>query len=281
MSEQESTFQRLLNDAVTKEGSIMKAYHAFHGYSFGNQLLAYFQCASREIEIGPINTYKGWQALGRQVQSGQNAIMLCMPVTKKGKVVKDEKTGEDKQSVSKFFVYKNRWFVLSQTKGDDFKIPELPEFNAETALNVLEVERVPFAMADGNVQGYAKDRQVAINPVAQLPLKTLFHELGHVLLGHTAEGEVSDTDRTPKNLREVEAEAVALLCCEALGLEGPEFSRGYIQSYWKDGQEIPETSCKKIITVAGKILKAGQGDVPLTDDDKESIRAAKTDEVNY
>jgi len=50
-------------------------------------------------------------------------------------------------------------------------------------------------------------------------------------LGHTTESDIADTERTPKNLREVEAEAVALLCCEALGLEGAAYCRGYIQNW--------------------------------------------------
>jgi antirestriction protein ArdC len=72
---------------------------------------------------------------------------------------------------------------------------------------------------------------VAINPVAQIPHKTLFHELAHVTLGHTSEADVIDTEQTPRSLREVEAETVALLCCEALELEGSEYARGYIQNW--------------------------------------------------
>ena len=59
---------------------------------------------------------------------------------------------------------------------------------------------------------------------------TSFHELAHVLLGHTTEGEQNEGELTPRNLRECEAEAVAMLCCAALGLPGVEFSRGYIQA---------------------------------------------------
>ena len=40
---------------------------------------------------------------------------------------------------------------------------------------------------NGNCQGYAKGRQIAINPVAQMPAKTTFHELAHIELGHTTE----------------------------------------------------------------------------------------------
>lgn len=52
------------------------------------------------------------------------------------------------------------------------------------------------------------------------PHRTLFHELAHVVLGHTAESQMTDDERTPRNLQEVEAEAVALICCESLGLSG-------------------------------------------------------------
>jgi hypothetical protein len=79
------------------------------------------------------------------------------------------------------------------------------------------------------------------------------------VLGHTSEADFSDTESTPKNLREVEAEAVALLCCEALSLDGAEFCRGYIQQWLKQGSAsaIPEKSAQKILKAADQILKAG------------------------
>ncbi len=99
---------------------------------------------------------------------------------------------------------------------------------------------------------------MAVSPIAALPHKTLFHELAHVLLGHTTEGgQLVDDERTPRNLREVEAESVALLCCESLGLEGAAECRGYIQ-HWLRGEIIPERSAQKIFKVADQILRAGR-----------------------
>ena len=106
-------------------------------------------------------------------------------------------------------------------------------------------------------EGYARQRQVAVSPVAALPHKTLFHELGHVELGHTAEADFSDSEQTPRDLREVEAESVALLLCESLSLPGAEFSRGYIQ-HWLKGDVIPEKSAQRIFGAADRILKAGR-----------------------
>ena len=114
-------------------------------------------------------------------------------------------------------------------------------------------------MLDGNVQGYAKQRTVSINPVAEQPESSLFHELAHVVLGHTSEGSLNSdsTDRTPRDIRELEAECVALLCCESLGLPGAAESRGYIQSWFK-GNEVPERSAQRIFHAADEILKAGR-----------------------
>jgi hypothetical protein len=68
---------------------------------------------------------------------------------------------------------------------------------------------------------------------------------------------MSDTEYTPKNLREAEAESVALICCESLGLPGVEFCRGYIQN-WLDSDVIPEKSAQKIFHAADQVLKAGR-----------------------
>jgi len=254
----------LLIEAVNKPGLIMEAYSAFHNYSIGNQILAVVQCQLRGLEPGPINTFPGWQALGRNVKRGERALTLCMPITRK---MRDEELQENetetRDRIFTSFMYKPRWFVLSQTTGDEFIPPCSPDWNAEHALAALEIERISFTDTDGNCQGYARQRQIAINPVAQLPHKTLFHEAAHVVLGHTTESDFADTERTPKNLREVEAEAVALLCCEALNLAGADYCRGYIQNWLYpivgyNGDGIPEKSAQKIFHAADQILRAGR-----------------------
>jgi hypothetical protein len=124
-------------------------------------------------------------------------------------------------------------------------------------LAALNVEEIAFDLLDGNCLGYARERSIAINPVNPMLHKTRFHELAHVLLGHTTESTQADSELTPRNLRECEAEAVALLCCAALALPGVECCRGYIQNWWGAGREIPERSAQRILKVADQILKAG------------------------
>lgn len=253
MNTQKPNFQHLLNQAVKEPGKLLEAYSNFHGYSFGNRFLALLQCVERDIKPGPIATYKKWNELGRQVKKGSKAIGLFMPVTIKTEKENDE--GETESFSFSRFMFKNKWFVLSQTEGDDLAPVLSPAFDQSKALKELNIELIPFDHLNGNVQGFAIDRRVAINPLAQLPLKTLFHEIAHVLLGHT---ELTQHDeQIPKSLKEVEAESVAMLCLASLNLPGVEYCRGYIQ-HWIDSDSIPEKSCQKIFKTVDQILKAGE-----------------------
>ena len=245
-------FSQLLKDAVNKPGILSSAYRTFHGYSVANQLTAYNQLTVRGIPLGPIATFKKWQELGRSVKRGEKAIALCMPVTVNKKDEAGEKTGE----CFTMFAYKNNWFALAQTDGDDFQHEaKTPEWDAEKALASLDITEESFETLNGNCQGYALGRAIAINPLAALPHKTRFHEMAHVVLGHTSEQAFHDDDKTPKSEKEVEAESVAYICCSVLGLPGLAESRGYIQ-HWLEKQ-ITEKSAQRIFGAADKILKAG------------------------
>ena len=253
----------LLVEAVNKPGLIMEAYSAFHQYSIGNQLLALVQCHMRGIQPGPINTFPKWQSLGRHVKRGERALTLCMPITRK-RPDEESNTNDEAQGEHTYtsFVHRARWFVVSQTEGQELPAIAIPQWDAGQALVNLNIERVVFDSTDGNIQGFAKGRQIAINPVAQLPHKTLFHEAAHVLL-HTDEGSFTDSELTPRSLREVEAEAVALLCCESLGLDGATYCRAYIQNWISrgigiDASAIPEKSAQRIFRAADQILRAGR-----------------------
>jgi len=262
----------LLIDAVNKPGLVSSAYRLFCRYSVGNQILALFQCLFRNIEPGPIHTYRGWLKLGRQVRKGEKAITLVMPVQVKRKrhepapegaiVENDSSAGHCVNAGDmKFtkFIERPFWFVLSQTDGEPVQPETASEWDEIDALQALNIERVPFSQTDGNCQGYANGRQIAVSPIAFMPHRTLFHEVAHVELGHTAKsmGLVDHGETTPRDIREVEAECVALICSASLGLPGEEFSRGYIQ-HWLRTETIPERSVQRIFKAADSILRAGR-----------------------
>src|ERR1041384_4974624 len=108
-----------------------------------------------------------------------------MPLTRK---MKDERSGEE-QTVITTFVWKPHWFVLTQTEGEPVPMPEIPAWNKEKTLAALGIQEIPFTDTNGNVQGYARKREIAISPLAAMPHKTLLHELAHIELGHTLESD--------------------------------------------------------------------------------------------
>lgn len=189
-----------------------------------------------------------------------------MPLTvKERKSASETKVSQLENDVANrrtVFVYKPDWFALSQTDGEPYSPVAMPEWNETTAIASLNIERIPFTMIDGNCQGYASHRRVAVSPIAYLPHRTLFHEIAHVLLHTGDEPEFLDGgERTPRDIREVEAEAVVYIVCQSLGLPGEAFSRGYLQ-HWLGQQQITAKSAQRIFHAADLILKSGRPTAP-------------------
>ena len=243
-------YEQIVQQALTEPGKLNTAYRNFHRYSIGNQMLAMMQLEQAE----PINTYKGWQSLGRQVKKGSKAIALLMPVTSK-----DKTTGEVN---GMFFITRNNWFGLSMTEGEAYVAPSLPEFSLDMALEALKIAKEAFKAVDGNSQGYAKPNQalIAINPLAVNPNKTTLHEMAHCLL-HADEVTMHDAAELPKDVKEVEAELTAYIVLSVLGVtDGLEYSRGYIAN-WNAGNAGEKVRYGKVFGAVDKILKAGRPEV--------------------
>jgi hypothetical protein len=170
-----------------------------------------------------------------------------MPISvKRTETVEKDGQQVEQEACATWFVYKNHWFVLSQTDGRAYEPEPIPVGMRRRPCTHWKLERHPLQCSMATFRGTPK-------------IVTLFHELAHVVLGHTTEGSLnSDSkDRTPRDIRELEAECVALLCCESLGLPGASESRGNIQSWFK-GNEVPERSAQRIFHAADEILKAGR-----------------------
>jgi hypothetical protein len=156
---------------------ISPKYNRLYEYSFLNQMLLGMQ----GVNGAPIATYARWRSLGRQVMKGTKAREIIRPICVRRKEVAE---GED--ATYRRFKMVKCIFPLSDTEGDELPpASDPPEWKLERALLAMGIERVPFEELDGNIQGYSLDRKLAINPVAAYPLKTTFHQIGHIMLGHT------------------------------------------------------------------------------------------------
>ena len=242
----------LLKVALEMPGEAGNTYNRFRRLSMGNQALLMMQGLYE-----PVHTYKGWLSLNRQVRKGSKAKSIYVPMFRK----KEDKDGEQHEFLSGFKLVPSM-FGVSETEGDDLPPWEPPEWSRFQALRNLKIEQVSYMSIDGNTQGYSRAREIAINPVAVYPFKTLMHELGHVVAGHTTEDEMAEYSKH-RGRYEFEAEGAAYLVLNELGALqqfNPAESRAYIQN-WLAGEKPDEKSVRRVFSTADKILKAGYPEV--------------------
>lgn len=245
----ELDWPELLNTVLTLPGdvgSLSAIYCRFYNYSFLNQVLMYMQGLNE-----PVATYQRWLEIGRQVRKGSKARQILRPITVKRK----GDTADDDKTFTRFKMV-NCIFPLSDTDGDDIELPELPAWSVTAAALELGITREPFAMLDGNAQGYSHGKTYAVNPVAVYPLKTAVHELAHIMLGHTTGDEYS----THRGLFEFQAESVAYIVMSEVAPANSwsaDTSRAYVQQ-WLGETEITDVHIKPIFSAANKILTGGR-----------------------
>ncbi len=194
-----------------------------------------------------------WLSLGRHVVKGQHGYGILAPVTARfasanpsdagswRRLSRGEKPGSGESVRSKLVGLKpaHVW-DLSQTAGDP--VPELPRPNLLrgqapaglwdgladqiTALG-FELRLVSSAAAIGGANGLtdflAREVSIRMDMDDAAQVKTLAHELGHVLL-HAPRETVISTDLAAdatlhRGIAEVEAESIALMVGAAQGLD--------------------------------------------------------------
>lgn len=240
--------------------------HLTDTYSRGGRTLSflnYIRLLMQGAPVEPTNNYKGWLALNRQVQKGEKAYRIVRPIVVRLKEL-DER-GEPK-TILKFKEVASE-FTVSQTDGEPLPEFELPEWSSERALGALAISRVPYEMFDGSTQGYSFDRNLAINPIAKYPKKTVLHEMAHIVLQHTLPEQLEEY-QAHRGIKEVQAEGVAFLVAKELPLASDEWdeaeSRFYMQS-WKGSAELGERAIKQVLSATDAILRAGREQPPITE----------------
>ena len=262
MKLKEFNYVELLNEVVTKEGTLSTCYENFHNFSLLNSLYAMMQMQAMGLPVSPIACGSKWKELGRTIKEDEKErkIELCRcgvfnPKDANNKPVVDN---DGNKIFKKYFKYEKNWYCLAQTTGDDFDINKLNEkykksFDFKQMLNKLSIVIKDFEKLNGNVQGYTSciDNKIAINPIAQHSAMTIIHEVAHVLLHKRS--------KKSKEIKELEAETTAYIVGKMLEISENELaqSRGYIQNWYGKGKEIPQDSASEIIKTADKIYKAG------------------------
>lgn len=205
----------------------------FHNYSFANILLIRAQVPEATRVAG----FQAWKALGRTVRRGEHAIWILAPLTRRLAAEEEDDPAEKVRVIMGFRAVSV--FDVSQTDGEP--LAELPCHRlsgddptgsydrlrrfAHGLGYTVEEDYLPGEM-NGDCNFALRRLRIEVRNDELQQAKSLAHELGHVLLHDGFPGS--------RELAELEAESVAYLVCDGLGVDSSSYSFGYVAN-WAGG----------------------------------------------
>jgi hypothetical protein len=231
----------------------------FHSYSFGNIL----QIARQRPSATRVAGIRTWNEMGRFVKKGEKGIQILAPMMgfrrRKSNDSASEQEPETKPQPVLIGFRAVYVFDVAQTEGAD-----LPEIEHSITGEVGEHrDRLIDFLAQQNITlefnekiapalGVSYGGKIALLPGQSKAEEfvSLVHETAHELL-HKAERRTMTT----QTVRETEAEAVAFIVGQAVGLEMGKASSDYIQMYAGNATLLAE-SLEVIQRTASTILRA-------------------------
>lgn len=243
----------------------------FHHYSARNIDLIYAQNPQATQVAG----FKQWQtAFNRTVNRGEKAIRIAAPIIKK-LTPEDQKrldTTEEKAIVGYRYI---PVFDISQTSGEpvlsakDFVKENLVDHKNVTNLynelkdylnNNTDIKVSEKSLSElGGAKGYFQPNTNEIviggdEPDNALKLKTLYHEYAHSQL-HGLKSAFKDR---PRAYQETQAEAVAYVAMQNIGVDTSNYSLGYVATWAKD-KAVIHSALSEIQQVSNKVIELSDG----------------------
>jgi hypothetical protein len=212
----------------------LSAMARFHSYSFGNIL----QIARQKPDAQRVAGIRAWNELGRFVKKGEKGIQILAPMIGYRRNRKDAATEQEPDTKPQSVLIGFRAvyvFDIGQTDG-----AALPEFeHAITGEVGAHRDRMIDFLAAQNIKlefnekiapalGVSYGGKIALLPGQSKAeeFTTLVHETAHEILHKTERRTM-----TTATVRETEAEAVAFIVGQAVGLKMGTASSDYIQMY--------------------------------------------------
>ena len=233
--------------------SYLEFQSRFYTYSYNNVLLI----ASQAHNATQVAGFNAWKKLGRNVRKGEKAIFILAPMVYK---VADE-TSDTEIHVLRGFKFVPV-FDVQQTEGND--LPSIcnrlagddPTNCYEQLISVanslgFNVEDHTFTGSTNGDCSFELHRiRVEVTNTPAQRVKTLAHELAHAML---------HADETNRSLAELEAESVAYIVCQVLGIDSSDYSFGYVTSWAGGGEQAIATikaSCERIQSASHRLLSS-------------------------
>ncbi|HET6929247.1 MAG TPA: ArdC family protein [Candidatus Acidoferrum sp.] len=255
-----ATLEAGQSEALT---SYLSAVARFHRYSLHNVFLIAMQKPTATYVAG----FHTWKKLGRFVKKGEKGIYILAPLVSK-RSGSESVESEDEAVLLGFRAC--AVFDYSQTEGPEMptigKVAGEPAFYHTRLVAFVSAQGISLVFSDAiaPAHGVSHGGRIILLPgmAAAETFLTLVHEFAHELLHRERNrGELS------KRQRETEAEAVAYVVCNAIGLETGTACQDYIQLYRGDAQLLTD-SLENVRRAASQILRA------ICDEEDQGFRTA-------
>jgi hypothetical protein len=263
-----------LEAMVTSEDwtSFLKIAAKFRKYSANNCMLIHWQRPDAER----VASFGTWKSLKRSVKKGEKAISIIGPCR-----VKISEDDEDPVYAIRGFKVVSV-FDITQTDGeplDDGNLTTILESGAPEGMwdsMVTLADNAGYTVsygdtgkANGSTDHTTKHITISAMLSDGAAVKTLVHELAHTRQSNTKREYVT------RDIREVEAESVAFIVCQAYGLASAPYSIGYVAGWAKGDIEIVRKTADWVVKTAHAIIdEAGLiGDEEAKLDEREPVLA--------
>src|SRR5581483_1725853 len=241
----------------------LSAIARFHTYSFGNIMLI----ARQKPDASHVAGIRTWNSLGRFVKRGEKGILILAPMVGYRKHRNDEiateidsgNAAEERKSEPTLYGFRAVYvFDISQTEGKE--LPTLTDVQGD--VSGYRERLIEFVEEQGIKLNYSEPISPAkgMSYVGKITLltgmepadecSTLAHELAHEMLHRSERRTV-----TTKQVRETEAEAVAFVVCQSVGLRNGTAAQDYIQ-LWNGSARLLQESLEVVQRTASVILGA-------------------------
>src|SRR5580704_7654662 len=215
----------------------------FHTYSFGNIMLI----ARQKPDATNVAGLRTWNSLGRFVRRGEKGIFILAPMVgnRRNKDENAEPNTDAKETQRTLYGFRGVYvFDITQTEGKE--LPTLTEVNGDVSgyrerlFKFVESQSVQLNFSEriAPAKGLSYGGKITLLSGMQPgeEFSTLVHEIAHEML-HRGDRRTLTT----KQVRETEAEAVAFVVCQSVGLQNGTASQDYIQLWHGDANLLRES----------------------------------------
>jgi len=216
----------------------LSAMAKFHTYSFSNIVLI----ARQKPDATNVTGIRAWNSLGRFVKRGEKGIFILAPMigfrrSRQNEIATDintDNTADERNPEPRLVGFRPVYvFDITQTEGKE--LATLTEVSCDVSgyrerlFKFVEGQNVELSFSERitPAKGLSHGGKITLlsgmQPAEEF--STLVHEIAHKML-HRGERRAL----TSKQVRETEAEAVAFVVCQSIGLRNGTASQDYVGS---------------------------------------------------